>query len=119
MDIVFIENLKVDTVIGVYAWERKIRQQVHLDIEMAKDNREAAGTDDISQALDYKAIGKRIEAFVKEAEYQLVETLAEAIAALVMKEFNVPWLRLKLTKPKALTIANNVGVIIERGKKAE
>jgi dihydroneopterin aldolase len=115
MDTVFIHDLRVDTVIGIFDWERRIRQTVKLDLEMAADIRRAAAGDAIADTLDYKAIGKRVVAFVEASEYQLVETLAERIAALVLEEFSVPWLRLTVSKPGALRGARDVGVIIERG----
>lgn len=117
MDIVYINDLKVSTVIGIFEWERRIRQTVSLDLEMAADISRAAGTDDIADALDYKAIGKRIIAFIEASEYQLVETLAEKVAALVREEFGVTWLRLRLSKPGALRGSKDVGVIIERGER--
>jgi 7,8-dihydroneopterin aldolase/epimerase/oxygenase len=102
MDIVFIEDLRIETVIGIYDWERKIRQTV------------AAG-DRIDDTLDYKKVSKRLIAFVGESHFELVETLAERCAELIMAEFKVPWLRLKLSKPGAVTGAKAVGVRIERG----
>jgi dihydroneopterin aldolase len=118
MDIVYIRDLKIETVIGIFDWERRIRQTVSLDLEMASDIRKAAATDDIKDALDYKAVSKRLIAFVSESEFLLVETMAEKIAAIVLGEFNVPWLRLRLSKPGAVRGAQDVGVIIERGEKA-
>ena len=115
MDIVYISDLKVDTVIGIFDWERRIRQTVSLDLEMAADISKGAATDHIDAALDYKAIGKRVIAFIEASEFQLVETLAERVAALVRDEFNVPWLKLRLSKPGALRGSRDVGVIIERG----
>jgi len=117
MDIVFISDLRIETVIGIYDWEREIRQIVSLDLEMAADNRIPAATESIDDALDYKAVAKRLIAFVEASEFQLVETLAERIAEIVTGEFNVPWLRLKLSKPGAVTGSKAVGVIIERGEK--
>ena len=117
MDIVFIHDLKVETVIGVFAWERRIRQRVCLNLEMACDIARAATSDDLAHALDYKAISKRIIAFVEQAEFQLVEALAEAVATLVREEFGVAWLRLTLSKPGALSAARDVGIVIERGVK--
>jgi len=117
MDIVFLRGLRVDTVIGVYDWERRIKQTVILDFEMAADIRKAAATDDIKDALDYKAVAKRVEAFIKESEFRLVETLAERCAQIVRDEFNVPWLRLTLNKIGAVGCADDVGVIIERGSR--
>lgn len=118
MDIVYIRDLKIETVIGIFDWERRIRQTVSLDLEMATDIRKAAASDDIRDALDYKAVSKRLIAFVSESEFLLVETMAEKIAAIVLGEFNVPWLRLRLSKPGAVRGSQDVGVIIERGEKA-
>ncbi len=115
MDIVFIEDLRIDTVIGIYDWEREIRQTVTLDLEMAFDNRVPAASDSINDTLDYKAVSKRLIAYVRAAEFGLVETLAERCAQIVLEEFNVKWLRLRLGKPGAVTGAKSVGVVIERG----
>jgi len=117
MDLVFIEDLRIETVIGIYDWERKIRQIVALDLEMAFDNRKPAASDKIEDTLDYKAVSKRLIAFVESSHFELVETLAERCAAIVREEFHVPWLRLKLSKPGAVTGSRAVGVIIERGEK--
>lgn len=117
MDIVFLRGLRVDTVIGVYDWERRIKQTVVLDLEMATDVRKAAATDDIQDALDYKSVAKRVEHFVAESEFQLVETLAERCAQIIRDEFSVPWLRLTLNKKGAVRSAEDVGVIIERGSR--
>lgn len=114
MDIVFIQGLKIDTVIGIYDWERKIRQNIVLDIEMSTDIRAASKTDHIDQALDYKAVSKRLIDFVQNSEYQLVETLAEKITQIVLQEFEVTWIKLTLNKGEVLTGAQGVGVIIER-----
>lgn len=118
MDIVYIRDLKIETVIGIFAWERRIRQTISIDLEMAGDIARAASTDHIDDALNYKAVGKRIIAFVQQSEFQLVETLAERIAHLVQEEFGVSWLRLRVSKPGALRGAQDVGVIIERGAMA-
>ncbi|WP_207063621.1 dihydroneopterin aldolase [Motiliproteus sp. SC1-56] len=115
MDIVYVKGLEVETVIGIYDWERRIRQRVVLDLEMGTDIRAAAASEDIEQTLNYKTVSKRLAAFIGESEFQLVETMAESIAELVLREFPVPWLRLRLGKPGAVTGAEDVGVIIERG----
>lgn len=116
MDIVFLRDLRIDTVIGIYAWERRIRQTVSLDLEMAADIRRAAASDAITDTLNYKAVAKRVISFVEASQFQLVETLAERIAELVLTEFQVPWLRLRLNKTGAVRGARDVGVIIERGQ---
>ncbi|MCH8543890.1 MAG: dihydroneopterin aldolase [Alcanivorax sp.] len=117
MDIVYIRDLKVDTVIGIFDWERRIRQTVSLDLEMAADIRRAAATDSIEDTLDYKSVGKRLIAFIQAAEFQLVETLCERCAEIVLTEFDVPWCRLRVSKPGALRGSQDVGVIIERGER--
>ncbi len=116
MDIVFIKGLKVDTVIGIYDWEREIRQEIVLDIEMSADVFNAATTDNIEQALNYKDVCRRLSEFVKDSEFLLVESLAEEICQIVINEFNVNWVKLKLDKGEAITGAEGVGVIIERTK---
>ena len=116
MDKVFIQGLKIDTVIGIYDWEREIRQDVTLDLEMAADIKAASLTDHIDQTLDYKSVAKRLIQFVKESEFQLVETLAEKITEIVLNEFEVEWVKLTLNKGEAVSGASGVGVIIERSK---
>jgi dihydroneopterin aldolase len=119
MDIVYIKELKIQTVIGIYDWEREIRQTVSIDLDMATDIRSAAASEDISKTLDYKAVSKRLIAFVEAAQFLLIETMAEEIAAIVLSEFPVSWLRLRLGKPGAVTGARDVGVIIERGQRPD
>ena len=118
MDIVFIKALKIDTVIGIYDWEREIRQTVSLDLEMASNNRKAAASDAIDDAVNYKSVTQRLVSFVEESEFELVETLAEKVCAILIDEFNVPWVKLTLHKPGAISAAESVGVIIERSKAA-
>ncbi len=115
MDIVFIKQLEIETVIGIYDWERKIRQTVSLDLEMGSDNRKAAASDHIDDALNYKAVAKRLIAFVEESQFELVETLAERICEIIMQEFSVPWVKLTLHKLGAVSGSKSVGVVIERG----
>lgn len=114
MDKVFIENLTVETVIGIFDWEREIRQSVALDLEMDFDIRAAAASDHIDDTLDYKAVAKRLIHFVGNSRFKLVEGLAEACANIVLSEFPVARVRLKLSKPGAVTGSSAVGVIIER-----
>jgi len=115
MDRILIEGLEVRTVIGIFDWEREIRQTVRLDMEMAWDVRRAAASDDIADTLDYKAVSKRLIAFVEASSFGLIEALAEHCATIVMQEFNVTWMRLKLSKPGAVRGSENVAVVIERG----
>ena len=118
VDIIFLRDLRIETTIGIYEWERRIRQTVTLDIEMGTDAARAATTDRIEDALDYKVIAKRIIEFVSSAEFQLVETLADRVAGLVREEFAVPWLRLRLNKKYAIRGATDVGVVVERGERS-
>ncbi len=117
MDIIFLHELKVDTVIGIWDWERKIRQTVVIDLEMSADIRKAATSDSVEDTLNYKLVAKRVQQFVSESEFQLVETLAEKIAAIVNDEFGVSWVRVKVNKPGAIRGARDVGVLIERGER--
>ena len=114
MDKVFIKNLQVETIIGIFDWEREVRQVVSIDLEMEFDNKKAAKSDDIKDALDYKKIGKRVSGYVKKSKYKLVERLAEQIAKIVLNEFPVSSLILSVTKPGALRGSESVGIRITR-----
>ncbi len=116
MDIIYLKDLRIETIIGIYDWERRTKQTVILDIEMATDIKKAAQSDDIADTLNYKAVAKRLISFVEESEYELVETLAERVAEILLNEFKLPWLRLQLNKQGAVRGVRDVGVIIERGK---
>ena len=115
-DTVFVHELKVETIIGIWGWERKIRQIISVDLEMGADIRRAAETDSIDDTLNYKAISKRVQQFVADSEFQLVETMAEKIAELVLQEFKVPWIQVRVSKPGAIRGAKNVGILIRRSK---
>lgn len=118
MDIIFLSDLKIETIIGIYDWERETKQTIGIDLEMATDIRKAAEHDHIDHTLDYKSVAKRLISFVETSEFQLVETLAEEITQIVLNEFQVPWVRLKLSKPGAIRGARDVGILIERGTKS-
>jgi dihydroneopterin aldolase len=113
-DIVFLSDLRVQTVIGIFEWERRIRQTVAIDLEMAHDLRAAARSDSIEDCLDYKAVAKRVIALVEESEFHLVEALADAVARTLITEFGLPWVRVTLNKPGAVRGSRDVGVRIER-----
>ncbi|MFB9146819.1 dihydroneopterin aldolase [Halomonas alkalicola] len=119
MDLVLIESLGVDTVIGVYDWERTITQRLVLDLALATDIRPSAAADDITLTLDYAAISERIQAFAAAHDFALVETFAERLADTLREEFAIPWLRLTVRKPGAVPAAAAVGVQIERGTRPE
>lgn len=118
MDIVYLRELRIDTVIGIYGWERQVKQTIILDLQMGTNIQPAAKSDNIDDALNYKAVAKRLIEFVSQSEFQLVETLAERIAEIVLQEFQVPWVRLELNKRGAVRGARDVGIIIERGEKS-
>ena len=113
-DTIFLYDLKIDTVIGIWEWERKIRQTVSIDLEMGADIRRAAATDSIDDTLNYKKVAKRVRQLVSESEYQLVETMAERIAETVLAEFEIPWIDVRVNKPGAIRGARDVGVRIRR-----
>jgi len=115
MDKIFLDELKVDTIIGIWEWERRIRQTVVIDLEMSADIARAAATDDVADTLNYKSVAKRIQSFVAESSFQLVETLAERIAAIIRDEFDVAWVKVRVNKPGAIRGSKAVGVSIERG----
>lgn len=115
-DVIFLRDLRVETIIGIWEWERRVRQVVSIDLEMSADIGRAASTDRIEDTLNYKAVAKRVQEFVGESSFQLVETLAEKIAALVLDEFDLPWIRVTVNKPGAIRGARDVGVRIVRGK---
>ena len=114
MDIIYLRDLRVDTVIGINEWERRIRQRINIDLEMAADIAKAAASDSIEDTLNYKTVAKRVVGFVEESRFNLVETLAERIAGLLMDEFQIPWVKVVLNKPGAVRGSRGVGVVIER-----
>jgi dihydroneopterin aldolase len=115
MDIVFLHDLKIECVIGIWDWERKIRQTLILDLDMGFDIRRAAASDAIDDTLNYKAVAKRLQDYVGASEFQLVETLAEKVAEILLNEFKLKWVRVRINKRGAIRGAGDVGVLIERG----
>jgi dihydroneopterin aldolase len=114
MDKIFIHALKTETIVGIFDWERQVKQTVILDIEFSADIRKAALTDSIDDTLNYKRVAKRVLAFVEESRFHLVETLAEHVAMLILEEFAVAWVRISLSKPGAIRGSRDVGVMLER-----
>ena len=113
-DKVFIEDLEVETIIGIFGWERKVKQTVKISLEMDFNISDAAKTDNIDQALDYKSIGKDISGFVVNSSFQLVETMADKIAKRVLKNKSVEYVKVKVEKPGALRVSKSDGIKIER-----
>lgn len=114
MDKIFIHALKTETIVGIFDWERQVKQTVILDIECSADIRKAALSDSIDDTLNYKAVAKRVLAFVEASSFHLVETLAERLAMLILQEFGVAWVRIVLSKPGAIRNSRDVGVVLER-----
>ena len=113
-DKVLIEGLTVLTTIGVYEWEKAIKQKLILDLEMSWDNKPAGESDDVSLCLDYFLVSQSITSFIQSTQFELIECVAERVAQLVIQKFSVQWLKVKVSKPGAIANASNVAVVIER-----
>jgi 7,8-dihydroneopterin aldolase/epimerase/oxygenase len=117
MDKIFIHALKTEAIIGIFDWERQVKQTVIVDIEISSDVRKAALSDSIDDTLNYKRVAKRVLAFVEGSQFHLVETLAEHIAMLLLEDFGLAWVRISLSKPGAIRNSRDVGVLVERDRK--
>jgi dihydroneopterin aldolase len=117
VDTIFVTDLRVETIVGIWDWERQVPQTVRIDLEMGADIRLAAASDSIEETLDYRAVAKRVAAFVAESRYKLIETMAEGIADVVAGEFDVPWVKVAVHKPWAVRGSKDVGIVIERGER--
>lgn len=117
MDKIFLSALRIECIVGIWEWERRMPQVVSLDLDMATDIRKAAGSDHIDDTLDYKAVTRRIKSFVADSRFNLIETMAEQIAGIIVTEFGVPWVRVAVHKPWAIRGSRDVGVVIERGSR--
>ena len=115
MDIVFLHGLRVETVIGVHAWEREVRQELAFDLDLGGDISRGAQSDALADVLDYEAVALRVAEITRASQPQLLESLAESLASALFEEFQVRWLRLRINKPGAVAGARDVGVVIERG----
>lgn len=118
MDTIFLRELRIRTIVGIWEWERRMPQVVSIDLDMGTDIRRAASSDQIGDTLDYKAVTHRIKAFVADSRFNLIETMAEQIAAIIIGEFAVPWVRVSVHKPWAIRSSRDVGVVIERGSRS-
>ena len=114
MDKIFIHALKTEAIVGIFDWERQVKQTVLIDIEFSADIRRAALSDSIDDTLNYKKVAKRVLAFIEGSSFHLVESLAEHIAMLIVEEFAVAWVRISLSKPGAIRSSRDVGVVLER-----
>ncbi|WP_448568373.1 dihydroneopterin aldolase [Thalassotalea ganghwensis] len=118
MDIVYIQGLSIQTTIGFYPWEKEIKQTLVIDLSMAWDTSAAAANDELAKTLDYAEISEKIAEFANDNPVDLLETLAERLAAYLMAQYHIPWLKLRIGKPGAVHNAFTVGVEIERGCKS-
>lgn len=114
MDTIFLRELEIETIIGIYDWEREVKQKVSIDLEMPVDAARAAASDRVEDSVNYKAVAKAVIALVEASRYQLIETMAEEIASLILREHGVAWVRVSVSKPGAIRGSRNVGVRIER-----
>ncbi|MCK9202172.1 MAG: dihydroneopterin aldolase [Gallionella sp.] len=116
MDIIFLRELKVETLIGVYEWEKRVPQTLQIDLDIALPSSRACETDDIADALNYADIVRRIQAELASRHFHLIEALAEHIAKILLDEFKAPWARVSVAKLQAIRGSKMVGISIERGQ---
>lgn len=114
MDKVLIKGLEVEGIIGIFQWEREVRQLISVDIEMDFDNQKAGKSDSIDDALNYKLVGKRVTSLIKNSKFKLVEALAEKVSSIILKEFPVSKVKVSLSKPGAMRGSKSVGITIVR-----
>jgi len=116
MDIIFLRELKIDTLIGVYEWEKRVPQTLQIDLEIVLPSSRACQTDNIKDALDYAEVAQHIQTVLSSGHFSLLETLAEHIAQIILKDFNAPWVKVSVAKPQAIRNCRMVGISIERGQ---
>jgi len=117
MDILFLRDFRLELIIGIYEWERKVPQLVRLDLEIGLPDSKAGGTDDVADTIDYGAVAKRVKDFLHNAPQPitLVESVAEHVAAIVRDEFGAPWAKVTVTKFAIVPAIHELGTTIERG----
>lgn len=116
MDTIFLRELKIDTLIGVYDWERQVPQTLQIDLDIALPNSKACASDNIEDALDYAEIVKHLKQVLTSRHFNLLEALAEHIAQILLKDFNAPWVKVSVAKLQAIRDSKMVGISIERGQ---
>ncbi len=116
MDKIFIHALKSEAIIGIFEWERQVKQTILVDLEFSANIRKAALSDSIDDTLNYKKVAKRVLAFIEASQFHLVETMAESIAMLLLEDFGLDWVKVALSKPGAIRSSRDVGIIIERSR---
>ncbi|WP_018138247.1 MULTISPECIES: dihydroneopterin aldolase [unclassified Thioalkalivibrio] len=115
MDRIYLKDLRIDAVVGVYDWEQRIQRPLRFDIQLATDTRIAAHSGEITDTVDYEAVANAVRAIVTREPHALLESLAEEIAEALMAEFRTPWVRIELGKPGAVAGVAEVGIVVERG----
>ena len=116
MDIIFLRDLKIETLIGVYEWEKRVPQALQIDLEIALPHSHACQSDDIADALDYADIVRDIQAALTSRHFNLLEALAETIAQMLLNDFKAPWVKVSVAKLNAIRGSRMVGISIERGQ---
>ncbi len=114
MNAIFIHDLRIQTRIGVYDWERELPQTLRLDVDVAVPSEAAFHSDDLADALDYSALVRRLQRFAVEHRHGLLERFAQGVADIALQEFNAPWVRVRVAKLAALPGVREIGVTIER-----
>lgn len=116
MDIIFLREIRVDTLIGIYEWEKRVPQTLQIDLEIGLPNSRACHSDDIADALDYAKIIAHIRDVLQSRHFNLLEALAEHIAQILLDDFRAPWVKVSVAKPQAIRDSKMVGISIERGQ---
>lgn len=118
MDIIFLQDYRVELLIGIYEWERKMPQTVQFDLEIGLPSSRAGETDQIADTIDYGAVVARLETTFKERHFDLLEALAEHVAHVIRHEFGAPWVKVSVTKLGMLKQIKRLGIVIERGDRS-
>ena len=116
MDKIFIHALKTEAIIGIFDWERQVKQTILVDLEFSANIRKAALSDSIDDTLNYKKVAKRVLSFIEASQFHLVETMADSIAMLLLEDFGLEWVKVALSKPGAIRNSRDVGILIERNR---
>lgn len=114
MDITYIHDLQIETIIGIFDWERENPQRLYIDIDIGTDFSKAISSDNINDCIDYTQVSEHIEKLAAHHSYQLLESFAEQISQIILQQFNAHWVRIKINKPLAIINAKSIGIIIER-----
>ena len=117
MDTLFLRDFRLQMIIGIYEWERKVPQTVQLDLEIGLPHSRACQTDDVADSINYADVAQRIRDTIGQRDFNLVEALAEHVAQVVLTEFGSPWIKVCVTKLAVVRGIKQLGICIERGQK--